>query len=470
MHLSRKGSVLVYILVITSAVTIVLTSALSFVSSQTTYGLQAVSKERALRIAESGVYFYRWYLAHQVEGRTVSQIQEFWNDDPLGVASAYEADYLDPSGSAMGRYSVEVTPPETGSTIVTVTSTGWTYKHPNIRRTIRVRFRRPAWSEYALLGNQMQRMGSGTEVNGKVFVNNGVHFDGVAENIVQSAVETYYDSDNDVDAWKPGVWSSWSNEYNTSMSSNVFLAGKSYPEPSVDFNSVTADLGYIKSQAQAGHSGDGCGTYGCYFDNSNQGRHIILNSNGTFSIRKVRTFNNPGNGGCGNCTNEITAYQGSASTYTIPNDGVIFVEDNIWLEGTLNDKRLTIVSANLISANAVNLYVQHDIAYAHNDGSEVLGVIAQNDIETTKNSESVLTMDGAYLAQNGRVGRTNYGNTKSTITVYGAIATNQRYGFAYTDGTGYTNRNLYYDNNLLYNPPPYFPTGTQYSIDLWEEL
>jgi hypothetical protein len=45
-----------------------------------------------------------------------------------------------------------------------------------------------------------------------------------------------------------------------------------------------------------------------------------------------------------------------------------------------------------------------------------------------------------------------------------------RYGFSWTDGTGYITRNLYYDNNLLYYPPPYFPTGTQYELDLWEEL
>jgi hypothetical protein len=90
------------------------------------------------------------------------------------------------------------------------------------------------------------------------------------------------------------------------------------------------------------------------------------------------------------------------------------------------------------------------------------------------------------LAQTGRVGREFYTggscgcgshsceDHKNTITVYGAIASNQRYGFAWIDGcprdTGYLNRNIYFDNNLLYYPPPYFPTGSQYLLDLWEEL
>ena len=41
-----------------------------------------------------------------------------------------------------------------------------------------------------------------------------------------------------------------------------------------------------------------------------------------------------------------------------------------------------------------------------------------------------------------------------------------QYGFAYTGGTGYQIRNLNYDANLLYSPPPYFPlSGSQYVMN-----
>ena len=61
--------------------------------------------------------------------------------------------------------------------------------------------------------------------------------------------------------------------------------------------------------------------------------------------------------------------------------------------------------------------------------------------------------------------------TRSTLTLYGMIATAKRYGFAYTNGTGYTTRNLTYDANLLYAPPPSFPlTSDQYSIISWQEI
>ena len=51
------------------------------------------------------------------------------------------------------------------------------------------------------------------------------------------------------------------------------------------------------------------------------------------------------------------------------------------------------------------------------------------------------------------------------------IVTDQRYGFAYTDGTGYQTRNIIYDANLLYSPPPSFPlTSDQYQTISWEEV
>jgi hypothetical protein len=157
------------------------------------------------------------------------------------------------------------------------------------------------------------------------------------------------------------------------------------------------------------------------------------------------------------------------------NKGVIFVEDNIWLSGQISNKRISVVAADLSGGNAPSVFIGNDIMYTSYGGSDILGVIGQNDVEIIRDSDTNLRIDAALLAQQGRVGRADYGSSdhKNVITIYGAIATNERYGFAWTNGTsdwGYTDRNLYYDNSLLYFPPPYFPTGTQYEMDLWEEL
>ena len=458
----RKGSTLAFLLVILTVVTILLTSLVGYVASQVKFSLYKERQQEALHIAEAGIYFYRWYLAHELEGKTSQQVKDFWEGSPYGVGAPYEREYKDPQGSAIGKFSISVVPPQPYSTIVWVESTGWTYRYPDHKRTIRVRMRRPSWSEYMILTNDRMRLSSQTEIFGSFHANGGVHFDGVAHNTVTSSVEEYLDTDYDVYGWHPGVWTQWSNEYNQTLGSKVFLGGKSFPVDEKDFSGITADLSLMREAAQQS---------GTYFDSSGKGRHIILHEDGTFSIRKVRSFNN--------FLNQIVRYKGSWKTYTIPDNGVIYVEDNIWLEGKIDGKRVTIVAANITNGTRPDVYIQHDILYSNYDGTDTIGVVAEGDIEFIANSENNLRVDAALLAQHGWVGREFYGCNhtwshpwcvKDEITIYGAIVSNKRFGFGYTNGTGYQDRYLYYDNNLLYTPPPYFPTGTNYAIDLWEEL
>lgn len=471
----KQGSALAYALIIMAVVSIILVSSLQYVSSQIKFGFYRENKEKAFQIAEAGVYFYRWYLAHQVSGRTAQQIQEFWNNGgAYGVDEPYEAEYFDPEGGAIGKYKIEVTPPEEGSTIIYVTSTGWTYKNPDIKRIVKVRFRRPSWSEHAVLADDFMRFGSGTSVYGKIHSNFGIRFDGVAHNIVSSAADQTDDPDH-----------SGGNEFgvHTHISptdplppsavpqrTDVFEAGRQFPLPAIDFNGVLSDLNYIKEQAQAGQ--------GKYFDETGEGRRIILKTDGTFDICTVKYYNsstksiskykrNSNNNTCDTCSGQCL------SNYPIPNNGIIFVEDNVWIEGAINNKRVTVVAANLIGGTSADVYIGiNNLLYTNFDGKDIIGLIGQNNISVVAESQNFLTIDAALLAQSGRVGRNYYSSyyNRNTITVNGSLATKLRYGFAYTDGTGYKNRNLNFDNNLLYYPPPYFPTGTEYSLDLWNEL
>ncbi|MBU1074459.1 hypothetical protein KJ705_00060, partial [Patescibacteria group bacterium] len=117
-------------------------------------------------------------------------------------------------------------------------------------------------------------------------------------------------------------------------------------------------------------------------------------------------------------------------------------------------------------------------------GTDAIGLIAQTDISVGFFSEDNLRIDASVIAQNGRVGRYYYPNRsgyaqspagcasyvyRDTLTLFGSLASNNRYGFAYTDGTGYLFRNLNFDSNLFYAPPPNFPTVGEYAIISWEE-
>ncbi len=239
----NKGVISVYILMATSIAVVLITGLMVFVTSNHRQSTREVSRQQALQIAESGIYYYRWYLAHSLDGKNALQIKDFWeNGDPLGVATAFEQDVTDFSGSVIGRYQVEVEAPEANSTIVTALSTGWTYQNPGVTRSIRVRFRRPSWSEYSVLANDLARFGEGTNVYGPIHSNNGIRFDGVANNVISSAVEDYYDPDTD--SIKPGVWTSQPNE------EEVFLAGNEFPVVAIDFNGVTTDLNLMETEAQ----------------------------------------------------------------------------------------------------------------------------------------------------------------------------------------------------------------------------
>ncbi|NTW15634.1 MAG: hypothetical protein HGA38_04705 [Candidatus Moranbacteria bacterium] len=478
------GSILTYVLVIMMVVSILLVSILQYVSSQIRNAQYAVSREQAFQVAEQGIQFYKWYLAHQTDGRTAQQIQAFWDSGTaFGVGSDYVADVSDPSGGVMGTYRLRVTPPQSGSTVVWVESTGEMSRYPGKTRTIRVRFRRPSWSEHTVLANDFMRFGEGTEVYGMIMSNGGVRFDGLAHNVVTSAAVSADDEDHS-GGNEHGVHTHVrippsSGVSSTPLSSelatqtvrsrqDVFMAGREFPVTSTDFNGVLGDLGYMRSEAQAGR--------GRYFNSSGSGRRIILKTNGTYDVCTVNDYNsstnviinylkNSGSGTCGSCSGQCL------SNYPIVQNGVIFVEDNVWLEGQVSGKRITVTAANLSGGSfAPSVFIPNNVRYTNYDGTDVIGIIGQRDVEIPSNAANTLRIDGALLAQQGRVGMENYGVHRDTITVFGAIATNDRYGFAWTNGTGYENRNLFYDNNLLYYPPPYFPTGTQYRLDLWEEL
>ncbi|MDX9913169.1 MAG: pilus assembly PilX N-terminal domain-containing protein [Candidatus Moranbacteria bacterium] len=467
-----KGSILVYTLIIITIVSIFLTASLKVVVSNIQFGINRESKEESLQIAEAGVYFYRWYLAHQVAGLTKKQIRQFWaSGTAYGVGTAYEDDF-----NGVGAYSIEVIPPTSNSTIVIAQITGWTYKTPELKRIIKVRFRQPSWSEYSVLCDSDIRFGEDTNVYGPLHSNGGIRFDGVAHNVISSGLATYNDPDHfgadefgvhthdiPVDPLPPSA---------VPAHSDVFMAGREFPAPVKDFNSVVSDIADMKSEAGCPNVGSVCtgdvngmssSANGIYFNNANYGRHIVLRTDGTMRVYRVTNYNTTSN----DWTN-----QSSYTSYAIPNDGIIFVEDNVWIDGQINGKRVTVVAADLSGGGSKDIFIKNDLLYTNYDGSDIIGLVAQRNIDVTRGSEEDLRIDGALLAQSGRIGREQFSSSynRDVITVNGSLVTKLRYGFAYTDGTGYINRNLIFDNNLLYYPPPYFPTGTDYAIDSWEEL
>lgn len=482
-----KGTAIAYSLIMIAVISIILFSMIQFVISQVKYSYYVESRAKAFQIAEAGVYFYRWYLAHQTDGKTTMQVQDFWqNGDPLCVGEGNECEYTyeDPSGGNVGVYRISVTMPDPNSSTVTIVSEGWTFAHPEITRTIKARLRRPAWSDYAVLTNDFSHFDATWTIKGKVMSNTGVHYDGVAYNVVSAGLSTYFDSETGVE--EPGVWTSWPDEFNTSQNSDVFLAGKRFPVVQKDFTGATIDTGIMKTEAQKpdGNTINDCSinipySNGCYFDiDSGVGRHIKLKTDGTFDISTVTSIKNNSNS---------IKKESSFSTFTIPNNGLIFVNGSVWIEGSINNSRVTIVSATIpASGDYANIYVgMNNLTYTNFDAKDVIGLISQGDIEYTEDGPSDLVIDAALLAQNGGLIKKDYNpnccgigceENKNTIGIFGSVASNKTLAFLVAKvcdnekAVGFMGKQISYDNNLLYFPPPFFPSDSLYSIDLWEEL
>jgi len=437
---------------------------------------RTLQREVAFHIAEAGIDYYRWHLAHDPE--------DF--QDGGSEAGPYVHDFVDKNGTVIGSFSLDITPPPIGSTLVTIESTGVTLEYPFISRTIRTQLAVPSLATFAVVANAAMRFGSGTEIYGPVHSNGGIRFDGYAHNIVSSAKNTYTDSDSDActgNSWGVHTCLSPADSAPSIVPANrpdVFAAGRDYPVPQVDFTGITNDLADIKTKAQSD---------GYYFAYSNKsGYRIVLKINDTFDIYKVNNLVSVPSG-CSNTQADWGTWSVNSQTllgnYPNPANGLIFVEDNLWVEGKINSARLTI-AAGAFPDNAntrKSITVNKDLLYTNYDGQDVIALIAQKNINAGMVSSNTYRIDAALVAQNGRVGRFYYAapgggsnrcspyHVRSSITLYGMLATNNRYGFAYTDNTGYVTRNIIYDGNLLYGPPPNFPlTSESYQVLSWEEL
>jgi hypothetical protein len=397
--------------------------------------------------------------------------------------------FEDKNGTAIGTYALTITPPAVGSTLVTITSKGTIYVDPDAGRTIVVQLAIPSLAKYAVVANDTMRFGLGTEIFGPLHANGGIRFDGTAWNKVTSALAEYDDPDHsgntEFGVHTHVVGGTTNDTFQASeappqtppIRTDVFKAGREFPVPAVDFTGIISDLATIKTQATA---------TGNYFAASGaQGYLFVLKTDDTYDVYKVQTLTTVPSSQCKNDLTETGWGTWSVQTKTFlgnhafPANGLIFAEDNVWVEGTIDGARLTIAAAKFpdTASQRKSITINNDVLYTHKDGTDALALIAQNNINIGMVSDTDIEIDAALVAQNGRVGRFYYNsscfpyNIRSSATLFGMIATNKRYGFAFTNGSGYTTRTIIYDASLLYSPPPNFPLAADnYQIISWDEL
>lgn len=446
---SNSGEVILLLLFIVFIFSVTMMPIINWAVIETKVIRSGVNREQALQIAEAGINYYQWHLAHYP-----SDYQ-----DGTGTAGPYVHNYTDLDTQVIiGQYSLVITPPTNGSTIVTIASTGWTTSNPSVKRTITARYGVPSLAVYSFLSNDIIWIGSSETINGQMQSNNGIRFDGTGNAPISSAKSTYTCSSSQgspCPATKNGVWGSA-----TQAVKNFWQ----FPVPAVDFSALTSNLASMKSSAQSA---------GIYLPPSNtNGYSLVFNSAGTVSVYKVTSLNSTPTGWDvnNNAHNEDIDYKNRSLQYTvaIPANGTIYIEDNTWVEGTVNG-RVMLAAAKLpyVSATAPTIYIPNNIVYQAKDGSSVLGLLAQKDIIVTYSAPTNLEVDAALISQNGSTQFLYYSTPKikSSISIYGSIMSFGQWTWTWVDGngnnvSGFTTTSDTYDNNLLYAPPPGFPLSS----------
>ncbi len=406
--------------------------------------------ELAFQVAESGLNFGRWRLAHAAT-------------DLSAVTQAV----VDQFSGVVGTYIVTFTPPPLGSTTITLKSVGYTVGQPNRRVTLTARYGLPSLAKYAFITNGDAYYKS--TISGPVHANGGIRMDGTSNSIMTSAKATYtcqtYHGCNPT--IKPGIWGGGQNP-------NLWQ----FPAPAIDYNSLSANLQAMKTAAQA------AGTY--WGPSGKFGYHILFNAGGTYSIYRVTKLKNNvlswtlGDGWV-NSSHDIDQEQ-LLSTVAVPEGGVVYAEDRLWVNGTITNH--VSVAAGVFPdtpATNVDIILNGNITYGGiKDGSRVFAAVAQRSVLIPfYAAPDVLTLEGAFIAQKGFFGRRYYfsdsgsQNLRTSLTRYGMTASNGIAATAYISGSqvvsGYKQSTGTYDPNLLYFPPPFFPTTGSYQFISWEQ-
>ncbi len=473
----ESGSILIQVIAFMTIGIIILSGFIGWGMMSMRASRHSEYRAQAIQIAEAGVDYYRWHLAHASADY----------QDGTATSGPYVHDYFDKQGNKLGTFTLTVTPPTLGSTLVTVKSTGKVVTDSTIGRTIQVKLAKPSFAKYAVVSNS--DLSIGANIVGPLHSNGGIYFvSGSASNTVTSA-KTTFNSTTTGGTTQWGVYTTGDPVPNTAFVSvtPVFTAGRQVGVPAVDFSGITADLAQLKADAIAS---------GIYYGPSagGIGYHLVLKTTNKFDIYNVTAQSVVGGctgsdwwNGCGTVANSLWSIGAQtliASNVSFPANGVIFASDNIWVDGQINGARITIVAAVLPDVGVrKNIIVNDNLLYTYYDGTDVIGLIAQDNFWIGLNSQDTQRIDAAIIAQNGRVSRYNYqgcgtNQNQSNLTLYGMFASNQRYAYGNLNSgcgggaSGYnTSRTYIYDSNLLYGPPPSFPpTTSQYQIVSWDEI
>lgn len=466
-NLSNAGYLVVLVLVFGAVFLVIISSFVGYVVSQNQVVNFRHEQARATDIAEAGLNYYKWYLAHYPDDVT----------NGTGLPGPYVHQYFDPEGGAIGEFSLDISSSTYCGSVasIEVTSTGYTYVNPDASSVVSARYTRPTVAEYSFITNGGVWYGDDRVITGPVHSNQGIRMDGHHNSFVGSGQSSW----TCTSSYGCNPSQTVDGVYTTSGYATPGLF--SYPVSPVDFAGLTLDLGEMKNRAD-NHGGIYYGPSGGY------GYQVHFNGDGTVTIREVTSAPSywAYSSSQGWHTGERNVINGSSFVATETVDSscpLLYFEDKVWLSGDISQK-VALAAADLSSGAETNIVLNGDIEYVAGASAGLLA-IAEDDVDVGLVVPDDMRADGIYIAQNGRFGRNHYETAylgssldpyviRDTLTRYGSVISNGRVGTRWTSGgvtvSGFENRVTSFDRSQVDDPPPLTPeTSDVYLFEDWRQ-
>lgn len=475
LHNHHSGFLLVVVLVFGSIFFLLCAVLLGTVLQQYAIQQDRTYAAQALGVAEAGVNYYKWFLAHNPDDVT----------NGTGAPGPYTYTVNDPEAGLVGTSTLEIHANRTCGEIssIDITSTGAVAAAPEITRTIRARYARPTVANYAYIINANVWAGPDRTIVGPYHTNGVVRMDGTNNSIVSSG-QADWECDGSIPCDPGSIGDTLPAVYGDGPNSGLWV----YPQPPISFSGITVDLAAMQNKAQA----DGV----VLPPSGDQGYRIVFQDDGTFDVYVVdSTFSYYGYAEENGWERErhVIADDDFLDTYTLPDTcSAIFVEDKVWLEGEIAQPT-TIAVADLDTTGvSPSIILNDNITYAA-AGASFLAIAEQNVLVGLAVPDE-LTLEGVFIAQNGRFGRNHYCEhcwewfwyyglpwyldefvTRTTLTIRGTIVSNRSVGTQWVDGngnfqSGFATRYNSYDRRLLQAPPPLLPrTSDTYELSRFRQ-
>ena len=427
----QSGYLVVLLLVFGAIFFLIFSAFMGFVINQKQTQDAKRNEEQALAIAEAGLNYYKWYLAHNPSDIT----------NGTGAPGPYVIPYPDPEGSDIGDSSLDISSVNACGDVVAIDieSTGYTYEKPDKERTVYARYAKPTVAEYAYVINSNVWAGDDRTIIGPYHTNGVVRMDGTNNSTVSSGQENW-SCDGSLPCDPDPTGTTVNGVYGDGPNSALWSWG-AIP---ISFTGITVDLANMQTKAE---------TSGRHFDASGEFGYLVdFNSNDTFNIYEVTgTQSYSGyNSEDGWVTERhviTSTTEVPGSPFSIPSDcSLIFIEDKVWLRGQVNSK-VTIAAADVDTIGVdPQIIIDDDITYVSADAG--LLALAEEDVLIGVDVPDDMEINGIFVAQNGRFGRNHYSSSlpsslsayryRNSLTINGTIVSNGRVGTKWTSGGTWT--------------------------------